>query len=86
LTLLLTVWQVNNYVAHPSLIEYGIRLFFWIVVGLLVIMLMYGRRVEQGERSASVRQIGLLASVINLIVWAGITYWFFVHYAELHGK
>jgi APA family basic amino acid/polyamine antiporter len=86
LTLLLTVWQVNTYVAHPSLIEYGIRLFFWIVVGLLVIMLMYGRRVEQGERSASVRQIGLLASVINLIVWAGITYWFFVHYAELHGK
>ncbi|MFM8395080.1 MAG: amino acid permease, partial [Acidobacteriota bacterium] len=86
LTLLLTVWQVNTYVAHPSLIEYGIRLFFWVVVGLLVIMLMYGRRVEQGERSASVRQIGLLASLINLIVWAGITYWFFVHYAELHGK
>jgi APA family basic amino acid/polyamine antiporter len=84
LTLLLTVAQVAS--GRPSLIEYGIRLFFWVVVGLLVVMLMYGRRVEQGERSASIRKIGLVASLVNLIAWAGITYWFFVHYAELHGK
>ena len=86
LVLVLTVWQVKTYVAHPSLIEYGVRLFFWVVVGLLVLMLMYGRRVEQGERSASIRVIGLVASLVNGAIWVGITYWFFVHYAELHGK
>ena len=28
--------------------------------------------------------VGLIASLINLLVWAGITYWFFAHFAELH--
>jgi hypothetical protein len=48
--------------------------------------LMYGKSDKTGGRSASVRNIGLIASLINLAVWAGITYWFFVHYAELHAK
>lgn len=86
LTILLTIWQVNTYIPNAGMLDYGIRLFFWVVVGLLVILLMYGRRAEQGERSGSIRKIGFAVSLINLVVWAGITYWFFVHYAELHGK
>jgi hypothetical protein len=68
------------------MLDYGIRLFFWVVVGLLVVMLMYGKKDSSGVRSSRVRNIGLIASLINLAVWIGITYWFFVHYAELHGK
>jgi basic amino acid/polyamine antiporter, APA family len=85
-TIILTIWQVNTYIANAGALDYGIRLFFWIVVGLLVFMLMYGKKDSRGGRSAQVKTIGLIASLINLIVWAGITYWFFAHYAELHGK
>lgn len=84
-TLILTVWQVNKYIPNAGLLDHGIRLFFWAVVGLLVATLMYGQKGSRG-RSAQVRNIGLIASLINLIAWAGITYWFFVHYSELHGK
>jgi APA family basic amino acid/polyamine antiporter len=85
-TLLLTVWQVNKYIPNAGLLDHGIRLFFWVVVGLLVAMLMYGKKDIRGGRSAQVKNIGLIASVVNLVVWAGITYWFFVHYAEMHMK
>jgi amino acid transporter len=85
-TLLLTAWQVRTYIPNAGPIEYGIRLFFWVVVGLMVMMLMYGRREQGAERNDSVRKTGLTLSLINLVVWAGITYWFFVHYGELHGK
>ncbi len=85
-TLLVTAWQVRTYIPNAGPIEYGIRLFFWVVVGLMVVMLMYGRREQGAERNDSVRKTGLTLSLINLFVWAGITYWFFVHYAELHGK
>lgn len=86
LTLLLTTWQVYTYIPGAGLLDYGIRLFFWIVVGLMVVMLMYGRKDHRGGRSEQVRTVGLAVSLINLVVWAGITYWFFVHYAELHAK
>ncbi len=86
LTILLTVWQVKTYVAHAGFIDYGIRLFFWLVVGLLVLMLVNGRRDEGAARSAKIRTVGLWASAINLVAWAGITWWFFVHYVELHAK
>jgi amino acid transporter len=85
-TLLLTVWQVNKYIANANMLDYGIRLFFWVVVGLLVMMLMYGKKDSSGGRSAQVRNLGLIISLANLIAWGGITYWFFVHYAEIHGK
>ena len=39
-----------------------------------------------GARSPQVKTIGLAVSVVNLLIWAGITYWFFAHFAELHGK
>jgi APA family basic amino acid/polyamine antiporter len=84
-TIVLTIWQVNKYIANAGLLDYGIRLFFWVVVGLLVAMLMYGKK-SSGARSQQVRSVGLLVSLVNLAVWAGITYWFFVHYSELHHK
>lgn len=86
LTVILTIWQVWTYIPNARAVDYGIRLFFWIVVGLLVAMLMYGKQGNRGKRSAQVKNIGLVVSVVNLLVWAGITYWFFAHYAELHGK
>ncbi len=82
-TLLLTVWQVNKYIPNAGLVDHGIRLFFWIVVGLLVVMLMYGKQDSGAGRSAKVKNIGLLLSLANMAVWAGITYWFFAHYAEM---
>jgi len=82
-TIILTVWQVNKYVANAGAVDYGIRLFFWIVVGVLVAMLMYGKK--DNRRNPQVKTIGLLVSVINLVVWAGITYWFFAHFAEMRG-
>lgn len=85
-TIILTIWQVKTYIPNTGLLDYGIRLFFWVVVGLLVVMLMYGKKDGSGGRSAQVKSIGLLVSVVNLVVWAGITYWFFVHYAQLHVK
>jgi APA family basic amino acid/polyamine antiporter len=86
LTLLLTVWQVHTYIEGAGLLDYGIRLFFWIVVGLMVVMLMYGRKDQRAGRSDRVQSVGLMVSLVNLLVWAGITYWYFAHYAELHAK
>ena len=84
-TLILTVWQVKTYIPNAGAVDYGIRLFFWAVVGLLVAMLMYGKKDARSERSAQTKSVGLLVSLVNLVVWAGITYWFFAHYAELRG-
>ncbi len=82
-TILLTVWQVNKYIPNAGLVDHGIRLFFWIVVGVLVVMLMYGKKDTGAGRSAQVKNIGLLVSLANMVVWAGITYWFFAHFAEM---
>lgn len=84
LTLILTAWQVKTYIVNATALDYGIRLFFWIVVGLLFVMLMYGKKA--GGRSAQTKILGLIVSLVNLAAWAGITYWFFAHYAQLHGQ
>ena len=84
LTLILTTWQVKTYIAGAGALDYGIRLFFWIVVGALFVLLMYGKKV--GKRTSQVQTVGLLGSLINLAAWVGITYWFFVHYSQLHVK
>lgn len=83
-TVLLTIWQVKYLLNSSSALDYGIRLFFWIVVGLLVVMLMYGKKDSRGVRSTQTRLLGLVLSLANMAAWVGITYWFFVHYAELH--
>ena len=80
LAVILTIWQVS----HLVWIEMAVRLFAWIVTGVLVAMLMYGKSDRSGARSAQIRTIGLIASVVNLVVWGIITYWFFMHYAQLH--
>ncbi len=80
LAMALTVWQVS----HLVWIEMAVRLFAWGVTGVLVIVLMYGKGDRNAARSSSTRNIGLVATILNLAVWIGITYWFFVHYAELH--
>jgi basic amino acid/polyamine antiporter, APA family len=87
LTIILTIYQVLYLMPNTTTIDLVIRLFAWIVTGVLVALLMYGKKDLRGaERSGQVKSIGLIASVLNLVIWAGITYWFFVHYAELHGK
>ena len=88
-TIALTLYQVPFLMDLPSEtipLNLGIRLFAWIVTGVLVAMLMYGKQDNRGGSDDKVQKIGLLISLANLLVWAGITYWFFVHYAELHAK
>ncbi|HQZ95761.1 MAG TPA: amino acid permease [Pyrinomonadaceae bacterium] len=80
LAMALTVWQVS----HLVWIEMAVRLFAWGVTGVLVIVLMYGKGDRSAVRSAQTRNIGLAATGLNLAIWLGITYWFFIHYAELH--
>lgn len=89
LCIVLTLYQVPYLMdlkAEVIPLNLGIRLFAWIVTGVLIGVLMYGKGDREAARSDSVRKIGLIASVANLIVWAGITYWFFAHFAELHAK
>jgi amino acid transporter len=87
LTIALTIYQVPylmNLKSEAIPVNLGIRLFAWIVTGILVAMLMYGRQDNRGGTDKNIQKIGLIASLINLLVWAGITYWFFAHFAELH--
>ena len=89
LTIPLTIFQIwyfmpENTPAASQMLEYAVRLFAWVVTCALVYMLMYGSQVEHGRRNPKVRNMGLILSVINLVVWAAITYWFFAHYAEFH--
>ncbi len=78
----LTVWQVWG----TAWIEVAVRLFAWGVTGALVGVLMYGKGDRNAVRTAKTRNLGLALTSANLAVWIGITYWFFVHYAELHTK
>ncbi|HEX8638071.1 MAG TPA: amino acid permease, partial [Pyrinomonadaceae bacterium] len=89
LAIALTLYQVPYLMDLKSEaipLNLGIRLFAWIVTGVLVAMLMYGKQDNRGGTDGNIQKIGLIASLANLVVWAGITYWFFVHYAELHAK
>jgi len=86
-TIALTLYQVPylmNLKSEAIPVNLGIRLFAWVVTGLLVAMLMYGKQDNRGGIDNRIQKVGLIASVINLLVWAGITYWFFAHFAELH--
>jgi basic amino acid/polyamine antiporter, APA family len=64
---------------NAMLISLGIRLFAWGVTGVLVAMLMYGKQDNRGGTDEKIRKTGLIVSVVNLVVWIGITYWFFFH-------
>jgi APA family basic amino acid/polyamine antiporter len=87
LTIALTLYQVPylmNLKPEAIPVNIGIRLFAWIVTGILVAMLMYGRQDNRGGTDLKIQKIGLILSVVNLLVWIGVTYWFFAHFAELH--
>ncbi len=83
----LTCYQVPylmNLTSDVIPVNLGIRLFAWVVTGALVAMLMYGKQDNRGGTDAGIQKVGLIVSLINLVFWIGITYWFFVHFAELH--
>lgn len=89
LCIALTLYQVPFLMdLKPSVIplNLGIRLFAWVVTGVLVGVLMYGKSDRAGARSETVYKVGLIGSLLNLALWIGITYWFFTHFAELHAK
>lgn len=62
-------------------INMAIRLFAWVLTGALVYMLLYSR--GSGERKGTTKTVGLALSVINLLLWVGITFWYF---NAIHGK
>jgi len=61
------------------MISLGIRLFAWIVTGVLVAMLMYGKQDNRGGTDDKMKNTGLIISLVNLVFWTGVTYWFFFH-------
>ena len=72
----------SAFVMALIVLNLGIRLFAWILTGVLVYLLMYGRG-EKAARTAGTRTLGLALSAINLVVWAGITFWYFKY---IHGS
>lgn len=89
LTIALTIYQVMflmDLKPDQIWINMAVRLFAWIVTGVLVAMLMYGKQDNRGGRDDKTQQFGLIASLANLAIWGGITYWFFMHFAEMHAK
>ena len=80
--IVLTLYQVPylmNLKSEEIPINLGIRLFAWIVTGVLVAMLMYGKQDNRGGSDDKIKNIGLIISLVNLVFWAGVTYWFFFH-------
>jgi hypothetical protein len=74
---------------HPAEavpLELAVRLFAWIITGVMIALLMYSKSSNRGGINKTTKNVGLVLSIANLAVWGAITYWFFVHYAELHAK
>ncbi|MBS1794199.1 MAG: amino acid permease [Acidobacteria bacterium] len=82
--ILLTIWQVEFFIPNTTWLDTAVRVFAWAITGVLVAMLMYGKTDKGVGRNSQVRTIGLAASVVNLVIWAGIMYWFLGHYSEFH--
>ena len=92
LVLILTIYQVFSLIdfrlalkltPEDPLPDYvyplnlAIRLFAWLTTAILVGVLMYGKGDRSGGRDAKTRSIGLAISLVNLVIWAGITFWYF---------
>ncbi len=78
----LTLYQVPylmNLKSEDVPFNLAIRLFAWIITGVLVGVLMYGKGDRTAGRNSKTRNIGLLLSVANLVIWIGITWWYFKH-------
>jgi len=94
LVLALTVYQVlapssglglglkpDEKLADNIAVNLAIRLFAWLLTGALVYMMLYGR--GSSERKDSTRNMGLIVSAVNIVLWIGITAWYFM---SIHGK
>jgi len=83
--IVLTLYQVPYLMDLKADIPFNlaIRLFAWVITGVLVGVLMYGKGDRNAGRSAKTRSMGLILSLANLAIWIGITIWYF---ANMHGK
>ena len=80
LAIVLTLYQVPylmNLKSEDVPFNLAIRLFAWIITGVLVGVLMYGKGDRSAGRNAKTRNMGLLLSVANLVIWGGITWYYF---------
>ena len=92
LVVLLTIVQVHYWIDFRELlklkpnepipdyteaINMALRLFAWILTGILVWVLMYGKGERSGGRNSKTRSLGFTLSLINLVIWVGITYFYF---------
>ncbi len=93
LVIILTIFQVSSLIDFHTLtkvpletefpwyfylMNMGIRLFAWVMTGALVAMLMYGKKDNNDAGvNQSVKNIGLTASLVNLLFWIGLTFWLF---------
>ncbi|MBX3244204.1 MAG: amino acid permease [Acidobacteria bacterium] len=82
--ILLTIWQVEWFIPNTTWLDTAVRGFAWATTGVLVVMLMYGKGDRTGGRSEKVRMIGLVLTVVNLLVWVGLFYWFLTHWNDYH--
>jgi len=76
----LTLYQVPylmNLKSEDIRFNLIIRLFAWIITGVLVAVLMYGKGDRNAGRSAKTRNMGLILSLANLVTWAVITWYYF---------
>jgi APA family basic amino acid/polyamine antiporter len=96
IVLALTIWQVTQPSSrlgidlHPELkaednvaLNLAIRLFAWVLTGALVAVLMYGKGDRSAARDPKTRSLGLTLSVVNILIWTGVTIWYFV---SIHGR
>jgi hypothetical protein len=82
LAIVLTLYQVPylmNLDADVVPFNLGVRLFAWVITGVLVGVLMYGKGDRNAMRSSKTRNLGLILSLANLVIWIGITWWYFEH-------
>jgi amino acid transporter len=78
--IVLTLYQVPylmNLKSEDVPFNLAIRLFAWLITGVLVAVLMYGKGDRGAGRSAKTRNTGLMLSLANLVIWAVITWYYF---------
>jgi APA family basic amino acid/polyamine antiporter len=87
LAILLTVYQVLYLMGlRPEVIWINmiIRQFAWIVTGVLVAVLMYGKGDRSSSaRSAKVKSMGFILSLINLVIWSAVAVWVLMNWDTL---
>ncbi|MFL6466648.1 MAG: amino acid permease [Pyrinomonadaceae bacterium] len=82
LAIILTLYQVPylmNLKSDVVPFNLFIRLFAWVITGVLVGVLMYGKGDRNAARSEKTRNMGLILSLANLVIWLGITWWYFAN-------